>query len=126
MIGFFTGERAADLLEAEAPRELGHDRRSKRRREVDLLRGDRIAVGVGARHIAGLGKRDQRMAQDKRQRVSADDIGDFRLGLIGAEGQLRGELGIPRKDLREIGVGGTELGDELEIAAAAILDRLRY
>ena len=98
---------------------------AERRREIDLLQPDRIAVRIGARDVARLGQSDQRMAQDQRQRVAADDIADLGLRLVRAEGQLRRELGILREDLHEIRVGGAELGHELEVAAAAILDRLR-
>ena len=35
------------------------------------------------------------------------------------------ELGVLREDLHEIGIGGAELRNELEVAATAILDRAR-
>ncbi len=113
-----------DLLEAEAAREIVDDRllRAALRNRPSEGRSYSRTGSVRC-DVARLGQRDQRMAKHERQRVAVDDIADLRLRFVRAEGQLRGEFGILRENLHEVGVGGAELRDELEIAAAAVLDR---
>ncbi len=119
--------RAAELrlcfVEPEAGDEVADHRLAERRRSVDLLDPERVAVRVGARLKARLRQGDQRMADLQAKRLVGNDVLDLGRRLRGAEGQGPAQLDVARKGLGPRGLGEAEIAHQAVVAGVSRLER---